>query len=86
MTLPRGKARSYARFLLAYRFETTDSVDDEPVARGWIVRIPNEEEAVAPHKVLQQRWFASLAELPEIIAELLPESVRSAAPKRSEGK
>lgn len=80
----KGRQR-YARFLLAYRLEASDGPGNEAPGRGWVVRVPEEDEPALAQE-LAPVWFTALSDVGEVIRRLLDERTPAAAGKRSTGR
>ena len=76
-----GRQR-YARFLLAYMLETPDGPGAEALGRGWVVKVPEENEPALAHEMAPV-WFSTLSEVGEVIRRLLDERTPADAGKRS---
>ena len=68
---PKASRRAY-RFLLTYRQEVSEAPSEEPVWRGWVVRVPDSAGRATPKTgEPAQIWFRSLDEVPEAIRRLI---------------
>lgn len=71
----------YARFLLAYRLETSDNPGADAPGRGWVVRVPEADEPALADPPAA-RWFSELAEVGGVIRALLDDRRPAAAGNR----
>ncbi len=71
MTTAQRRATS-ARFILTYRREKPDVPTGDAEWRGWVARVPDADETRTTGEP-NQKWFGSLAQLPEIIRGMLGE-------------